>query len=67
MRNGRGTIGLEEEEKKENILLSLQIAVKFHRIIIIFFFYHDEYLASNPDCRVNMYVPVDRTSVPLLI
>lgn len=33
MRNGRGTIGLEEEEKKENILLSLQIAVKFHRII----------------------------------
>lgn len=64
MRNGRGTIGLEEEEKKKNILLSLQIAVKFHRII---FFYHDEYLASNPDCRVNMYVPVDRTSVPLLI
>lgn len=63
MRNGRGTIGLEEEEKKENILLSLQIAVKFHIII----FYHDKYLASNPDCRVNMYVPVDRISVPLLI
>lgn len=64
MRNGRGTIGLEEEKKKENILLSLQIAVKFR---IIIFFSHDEYLASNPDCRVNVYVPVDRTSVPLLI
>lgn len=63
MRNGRGTIGLEEEKKGKYFAVPANSC----KVSQNYIFYHDEYLASNPDCRVNMYVPVDRTSVPLLI